>query len=292
MDGTMKATSQRECVKGWVCFGIIFLSAVLLVDSVNAEEWYEMIQKTKTGTINWSTGAIQARGSSKPVDESPEARTAAMQDARKKACHNLLETIRLVRINSATMVLNNMGIDEKTANNVETLVKDAAVVDTVYLADGTIEETVQLQMRDELATLLLPKNIQQFETINFIATGDLAFRDTDDVYTGLVVDAKGLNATPAMAPKIIDENGQEIFGSSYVSREFAIQQGMIAYSRDVKAASENSRVAGHPLVVEGMKVTGAGLSDIVISSTDAALIKGSPENLLVLKKCRVMIVLD
>ena len=41
-----------------------------------------------------------------------------------------------------------------------------------------------------------------------------------------IIDAKGLNAKPAMSPKVVDENGQEVYGSAYVSREFAVQQGM------------------------------------------------------------------
>ena len=95
-----------------------------------------------------------------------------------------------------------------------------------------------------------------------------------------------------MSPKILDETGKEVYGTMNVDREYAIQQGMSGYARDLTAAQSNPRVTNNPLSVKGTKTEGAGRSDIVISNADAEQIRTNAENLSYLKKCRVMIVLD
>jgi len=49
--------------------------------------------------------------------------------------------------------------------------------------------------------------------------------------SGLIVDARGLGLRPAMAPKVLDQNGQEVYGSKFVSREYAVDIGMVAMKR-------------------------------------------------------------
>ncbi|MDZ4165470.1 MAG: hypothetical protein U1C55_10110, partial [Smithellaceae bacterium] len=86
--------------------------------------------------------------------------------------------------------------------------------------------------------------------------------------------------------------GREVYGAMQVDREFAIQQGMTGYARDLTAAMTNPRVTNNPLTLKGVKAEGAGKADIVISNKDADMIRTVAENLAFLKKCRVMIVLD
>ena len=94
------------------------------------------------------------------------------------------------------------------------------------------------------------------------------------------------------APKILDERGQEVYGSAYVSREYAVQQGMAGYAKDLTASQTNPRVTDRPLTVKSLKTEGAGQSDLIISNADADMIRGASENLSFLKQCRVMIVVD
>jgi len=95
-----------------------------------------------------------------------------------------------------------------------------------------------------------------------------------------------------MSPKIIDENGQEVYGSAFVSREYAVQQGMSGYAKDITAAQSNPRVTNNPLTVQGLKTEGPGNADIVISNADAFKLRSASEHLSFMKKCRVMIVVD
>jgi hypothetical protein len=112
------------------------------------------------------------------------------------------------------------------------------------------------------------------------------------LYTGIVVDARGIQARPAMSPRIFDEDGKEIYGPGNVDREYALKQGMSGYARDVAAAQSNQRVTANPLNVKALKTSGAGKADLVISNVDAKQIRDAETNAEFLKQCRVMIVLD
>ena len=95
-----------------------------------------------------------------------------------------------------------------------------------------------------------------------------------------------------MVPKILDEDAREVYGSAFVSREYAVQKGMSGYSTDLAAAQTNQRVADNPLTVKGLRTIGAEHSDVVISNTDAHRLRSASENLSFMRKCRVIIVID
>ncbi|MDZ7262851.1 MAG: hypothetical protein ONB05_12200, partial [candidate division KSB1 bacterium] len=112
------------------------------------------------------------------------------------------------------------------------------------------------------------------------------------VYTGLIINAKGLGLRPAMAPKVLDESGNEIYGSRYVDREWAVKIGMVGYDKDVNRARTNERVTNNPLIVNAIKVSGPNKADVVISSADAANIHSAAANMNFLDKCKVMFIVD
>jgi hypothetical protein len=115
---------------------------------------------------------------------------------------------------------------------------------------------------------------------------------SSEIYTGMVVDARGLQAVPVLAPKVLDQNLEEVFGPAYVSREFAVQHGVVRYTTDLWKAKFHPRVSDNPLTVKALKALGAARCDFVISNADAAKLRSSSEHLLFMRECRVIIVLD
>jgi len=53
-----------------------------------------------------------------------------------------------------------------------------------------------------------------------------AFSQT--VYTGLIFDAQTLTFTPSASVKILDEDGREVYGSAYVSKDWADKYGIVS----------------------------------------------------------------
>ena len=275
-------------------------------------EWHHLQQVGGHGSINWSEGIMTAVGIGTPPEKyygKPQARPMALRAAQLDAYRNLLEVTKGVRVDSTTVVKDSMVESDMIRSQVEGMVKGAQIVKKEYLSDGTVEVTLAMSLHGGFAQLILPKDIKQVPEIKTIPqavpsppkVGEAPEPPSPEaktptaaptIYTGLVVDAVGLSARPAMSPKVFDENDQEVYGSGYVSREFAVQQGMAGYARDLTAAQSNPRVTNEPLTVKGLRTTGPGQSNVVISNADAAKIRSASENLSFLKKCRVMIVLD
>ncbi len=244
------------------------------------------------GSINWSTGIITATGIGSPkYFRGSQMQPLPPREALLYAYRNLLEATKGVRIDSTTMVRDSMVESDVIQSQVRGMVKEARIVKREFLSDGTVEVTIAMDLHGGFAQLMLPRDIKQVPEIKVVPPRPPKAQ-APTIYTGLVVDARGLNARPAMSLKINDENGREVYGSAYVSREFAVQQGMAGYAKDLTASQTNPRVTNEPLTVKALRTEGPGQSDFVISNADAAKTRSDSENLIFLKKCRVMVVLD
>jgi hypothetical protein len=258
------------------------------------------------GKINWSEGYIEATGIGAPPERyigKPQARPMALRAARVDAYRNLLETTKGVRVDSSTSVKDYIVESDIINTQIEGLVRGAKAVNQEYLSDGTVEVTMRMPIPGDFSKVIILRAVEKRPEVTPpappvpavappAAPAAPAPAPAPVVYTGMVVDARGLQARPAMSPKIMDESGKEVYGSMNVDREYAIQQGMSGYARDLTAAQSNPRVTNNPVSIKGIKTEGPGKSDIVISNADADKIRGASDNLTFLKKCRVMIVLD
>jgi hypothetical protein len=265
---------------------------------VSMTEWTKIIeskvaeQAGDKGIINYEDGYVEATGIGAPPERymgKPNARPMALRAAQVDAYRNLLEIVQGVRIDANTVVKDFMTESDVIRASVEGLVKGAKVMNKEYLSDGTVEVTVRMNLSGRMSQTVLPK---AFDRQAGPPPPPSASAPSGDIFTGLVIDARGLAARPAMSPKVVDESGREVYGSMNVDRQYAIQQGMTGYARDLTAAQSNPRVTNNPVSVKGLKADGPGKCDIVISNADAERIRASADNLSFLKKCRVMIVLD
>ncbi len=110
------------------------------------------------------------------------------------------------------------------------------------------------------------------------------------VYTGLIFNAENLSFTPSASPKILDEDGREVYGSAYVDKGWVEKQGIVGYAKSLEEAGKNERVAGNPLVIKALKAQGANNRDLVISNEDARKIRELAKNINFLDHAKVMIV--
>lgn len=110
------------------------------------------------------------------------------------------------------------------------------------------------------------------------------------VATGLVIDGRGLGLRPALLPRIVDQQGQEVYVGQVVTRTNAVEQGVAGYAKDVTAASNNFRVTDNPAVIKGLGATGASRTDVVIGHADAQMLRQLSSKGDFLQYCRVIIV--
>jgi hypothetical protein len=87
-------------------------------------------------------------------------------------------------------------------------------------------------------------------------------------YTGLILDARGLDVQRAMSPRIVDEDGRVLYPDPghVPDMTFLQDHGMAAY---VKDARDTPRSGGHPLTLWVVRLAGPGHDDLVISRKSA-----------------------
>jgi hypothetical protein len=110
-------------------------------------------------------------------------------------------------------------------------------------------------------------------------------------YTGILVDARGLDLDPALFPKILNEDGQEVYGLGFVLRPYAVERGLISYVTSPQEAYQLDRIGMNPLRVSALRVTGRNRSDLVIPNPEAQRVH-SQRNLKLLERCQVVVVVD
>jgi hypothetical protein len=275
----------------------------------------------EAGNVDWSQQKIRATGIGAPNADAPNtgvARANAIRAAKEDAFRNILETAKGVNINSETTVRNAMVESDIIRSKVEGVLRGFTVVDTRYMSDQSIEVEIEVPLSGVLSDALLPQNfgggqlasaqplcpmcgqpwpqgkpVPPGTQLVYPGTGSqVGMGTTGGAYTGLIIDAKGLGVMPAMAPKVVDENGNEVYGSKYVSRDFAVKQGMVGYDKDVNAARNNQRVTNNPLIIKAVKSSGNNKTDIVVANADAQRIHSAAQTQNFLDKCRVMLILD
>jgi hypothetical protein len=235
-----------------------------------------------SASVDWQKRVIIARGQGAPdlAASSPAAaRIGAERAAQVDAFRNILETLKGVEVKGGQTAGQLMAQDSALKASVEGLVRNFKVTDRKYFSDGGVELTVEMALDGKLAELLLPPGAAPTKTA----------QGTRDVGSGLVIVAKGLKIQPALAPRILDETGKELYGPDFVQPGALRENGIAGYLNSETAAAHSARVGDHPMTFKAVKAHG---SDVVISAADAAKLTDSQANLGFLSEGKVIIVTD
>lgn len=268
------------------------------------KEWSKIIDSKvaeKAGdnaVINYEDGYIEAVGIG-AVDlarvKGTNSRPMCLKAAELVAKRNLLEATEGIQIDSQTTVKDFVTESDVINASVRGFVKGSIKVKEEYLSDGTCEVTVRMPLSGKFSQTIMPRVIQEDMMSEAPLPPPLVAAPKvvgSKVYTGIVVDARGIGARPAMSPKIVDESGAVVYGPVIVDKDCVITQGICGYAKDLATAQRSQRVTDKPLTVKGLSAEGAAKSDIKIGNEEAQKIRSAAENLDFMKKCRVIIVLD
>jgi hypothetical protein len=247
-----------------------------------------------SGCIDWTARVILSRGIGAPNMEVPEAarRPGAIRAAQQVALRNALETIKGILLNSSTTVENFMLKNDVITSHISGFLRGFEQKGKEkYMSDGSVEVTMAIPL-DGIGGIddqIYGTSIGEKPSI---ASWEGPKAKTQTIFTGIIIDCKGLNVKPALSPRVLDESGKEVYGSAYVTREWAIKYGIAGYSRDIKDAAKLDRVGKTPGTVKAVKAAGDNVTDVVISDADAAEIRSAGQNLKFLSECRVVFVVD
>lgn len=242
------------------------------------------------GHIDWGAKTITATGIGAPNPNMPAvtARPMAIRAARTVALRNALEVVKGIQLNSTTTVENFMITSDVVKTQVSGFIQTFEESDPKYMSDKTIEITVTIPFSEGFNETLMPKEVRSKAKVHKSSK-----KSSGTAFSGLIIDARGLKVLPAIAPKIVDEEGKEIYGSAYVSRDFAKKWGMTGYAKSPEQATKmKDRIGKNPGIIKATRVTGAAKTDLVLSKADADDVRAAASTQKFLSDCRVIIVVD
>jgi hypothetical protein len=111
-------------------------------------------------------------------------------------------------------------------------------------------------------------------------------------YTGLIVDCRGLRILSGISPKVFDPDGREVYGTIAVSLDYAIDTGIVGYSRSMEPALRSSRVGSRPLVVRAVACRDPHRLSPTLSRRDAERVREANEHDKFLQRTAVVFVVD
>ena len=234
-------------------------------------------------SVDWERRVVRCGGAGAPTLREaagavPVTRVGAESAARREAHRACLAALRGVAIETGSTVGQALDRDPRLAAALESALKRVRKAsEPRFFSDGGVELRLEIPLDGEISELVLPP------ASSGAARGDdLGPRPND--LTGLVVDATAHPVAYALAPRILDEAGLEVYGPSALTAR-ARRGGTATYASDVAAARRASaeRLGTAPRVVRAIASRGA---DVVVSAADAGALRGAA----CLREGRVVIV--
>jgi hypothetical protein len=252
----------------------------------------DCITKFETGTVNWTTGMITSSGKASPADQSPASKESVFLYAKAEAVKNILAILKQIKINNEWTVGDYASENLVILAGLEKTAREATVSKQIYTSALALEITLNTSLFGGFLQLVLPEEIRQIPKINPESNPKILPVIGKSLYSGLVIDARGLDIEPVLDPVIVSEQGHEVYSSVFISREFAVQNGICKYVCNLDQAVRDQRIGDNPMILKGLRKEGSKNATLVISMSDYLALEKTTERHVFLNECRVIIVRD
>ncbi|ACS80465.1 hypothetical protein [Maridesulfovibrio salexigens] len=301
-------------MKKYIFFVLLIL--MFAVSSVSAQEqaagngngYGGLIEKSDGTLINWGNGFLSASSSIKLLPGSIDpARSKALAvrqggvESRKK----LLDMVLSLPLDSRRNVSSLIKDDIKSLNSLRGYVQNS-LLNTAVDGNGTVAVTSSLNLRNGLSSIIIPPTLSFQTGIPPTISGERGETGTElqaleseengyidsSIYSGVLIDARGLNYKPVLLPLIYDGRGVGVYGPFAVSRESVLKRGLVTYMTDDKSENLRSRVGNFPLKVKAVNTHGTSRSNFILSLEDATKVRAVLKRKIVSENCSVVILVD
>ncbi|MFH0810156.1 MAG: hypothetical protein V2A77_06765 [Pseudomonadota bacterium] len=274
--------------------GVTIASLLLICVSAVCPSWARepggagasigFVEHYPEGRIDWASGLVQAFGvSSGGAGVSSAAQAQALEKARRALASLLCK----IMVSSGRSVGAFLSGNAAARAEMAEIIQGSQLIDRKYYSDGSVEVRTALSIRGGLMQLLLPREVKSIPSLTQVS-GQIR---PEAHYSGLVVDARGLGARPALCPRLLAEDGSLVFGPALVRREPAVQHGVAIYVTAMPGGTEG-RVGARPLVVKGLRASGQGACDIVLDRAEVSRVRSVPESVDFLQRRGLLIIID
>ena len=279
-------------ISTWRLSAVIILSIGLLV----LQPWISTPAATaadgEEGKIDWSMGEIQATGFGVPPDHiknASQARAMAKRAAHVVALGRLLEIIEGIQVDSTTIVKNMILESDVVKTHVRGMVNGARIVKETPYPDGSYEVTLEISMAT-VQQPFKPTSSAPPPAIEWKVDPPTVQEQNDGDYTGLIINAEGLNVLECLHPKILMEDGQVVYSQEHVDSKVLAKRHVAGYIKGLIEAKSHERVTAKPIMVKAVGLAKGSQTDLVIQDADAQLLHMDPKHMDFLKHAKVVIV--
>lgn len=301
-------------MKKYILFTLLILFATASFacaqeqDVTDAEGFGGLIEQSDGTMVNWGDGSLSASSEIKMLPESIDpvrSKALAVRQGGVESRKGLLDVVLSLPLDSRRNVSSIIKDDIKSLNSLRGYVQNS-LLDTSVDANGTVVVTSSLNLRNGLSSIIIPPTLS-FQTgipptisgergetgaeLQALESEENGYIDSS-VYSGVVVDARGLDCKPVLLPLIYDGRGISVYGLFAVSRESVLKRGLVTYMVDDKSENLRSRVGNFPLVVKAVNTHGPSRSNFILSLEDSAKFRAVLKRKVVIENCAVVILVD
>ena len=285
------------------------------------EPMQNYLQKYPQGEVNWGEGFIHAYGKGVIGDGQSEEEAARAAEVDAKA--HLLEIVHDIPVDDRMKA----GEESRMSFALEGFVQGAEVVARSRLGT-TVNVTVRAPVRGvkglsmtlygfytppppAVTEVIVPTRKKQA-----VKKEPPKTETKPEQFTGIVIDARAIPATPAIFPRVQDTQKREVYGVSKVNQEDLQKRGMASYAvvaREVKISrlypnatiirasyspdppqpqQKKRRQGYNPMLVKAAGTDGKLKATLIVSEADAQKIVDADDEHGVLKECKVVVVVS
>jgi hypothetical protein len=236
--------------------------------------------------VDWQRQVLRVTGDGPPdvkASNPSQARLGAERSAKEDALAELLAQVKGLRLRADRTVGDELA-QEETRRKVEDILRGYKVVQQRYYSDSGVQLDVEVPLGALTAVLVAPAPADAAAPAEAKSAG--AKKEAKTKYTGLVVDARKLGMTPVLAPRLLDDAGQSLYGEETLSPEARKVTGVAGFFKSLEQARKSELVGARPLVLEAARLQG---SDLLLGPDAAKTLTGLDPSLLAKGRVAILI---
>ena len=266
-----------------------------------------LIEKSDSSIVNWADGFISASSEIKLLPGSIDpvrSKALAVRQGGVESRKALLDLVLGLDVDGKRKVSRLLKGDLKAKNLLRGYVQNSLL--NTEMGNGTVVVNSSLNLRNGLSSIIIPPTLPFQTGIPPTISGERgetgvelqALESSEDgyidstVYSGVVIDVRGLSCKPVLLPLIYDGKGVGVYGIFAVSREAVLKHGLVAYMVNEKSENLRARVGNFPLTVKAVNTYGTARSNFVLSIEDAAKVRAVLKRKTVIGNCAVAVLVD
>ncbi|MCX7998816.1 MAG: hypothetical protein N3A69_07675, partial [Leptospiraceae bacterium] len=223
-----------------------------------------IIQDFLQTSINWTKLQLSI-----PIKErTPKIQVSGNLEASNQFANNINEA-RTLALNSAKEKISLLSVRALEQLQFDNQYKIIDIINSNFrfrksFNEFILQENLEYKVRineDEVHVEAVISFLGRYGVFNYL----LQEYNTEDIpniseerfatpYTGLILDARHLEAKPALFPKILTEKGLEIYSPKLVYKNLALDSGYAKYYNKLESAIKDKKVGKKPYILLAQSV--------------------------------------